>query len=141
MPALETAGLYERMTAHIDEYFSHFNFENGEHVFFSPPYSSLFWCDTQRAGYFDIYLRAREYFVRSALRHGAAVFDFQSAEITADLDNYRDIKHYRPEITDLMVGWFATGEYIVTEENFPEYQQKLTENTERFRKENAGLFE
>ena len=31
VPALETAGLYERMTAHIYEYFSHFNFENGEH--------------------------------------------------------------------------------------------------------------
>ena len=140
VPALETAGLYERMTAHIDLYFSRFHFENGEHVFFFPPYSSLFWCDTQRAGYFEIYLRAKEYFVRSALRRGAAVFDFQSAEITADLDNYRDIKHYRPEITDLMVRWFAKGEYIVTEENFPEYQQKLIENTERFRKENAGLF-
>ena len=37
VPALEAAGLYERMTAHIDLYFSRFHFENGEHVFFFPP--------------------------------------------------------------------------------------------------------
>ena len=140
VPDLETAGLYEKLTTQIDDYLSRFDFKRGEHVVFFPPYSSLFWCDTQRAGYFEIYLRAREYFANAAAGLGAEVFDFQSAEITADLDNYRDIKHYRPEITDLMVRWFAKGEYIVTEENFPEYQQKLIENTERFRKENAGLF-
>lgn len=141
VPELETSGLYERLTAHIDEYLNRFEFDRGEHIFFFPPYSSLFWCDTQRAGYFEIYLRAKEYFVVSAVRRGAKVFDFQSAEITADLDNYRDIKHYRPEITDLIIDWFAKGEYVVTGENFSEHRRKLIENTEKFRKEHDELFD
>ncbi len=140
VPDLETAGLYEKLTTQIDDYLSRFDFKRGEHVFFFPPYSSLFWCDTQRAGYFEIYLRAREYFVNAAAGRGAEVFDFQSAEITTDLDNYRDIKHYRPEVNDLMVDWFAKGEYAATEESFPEFQRKLIENTGNFRKEHADLF-
>lgn len=140
VPVLETAGLHERLTAQFDGYLDRFDFKRGEHIFFLPPYSSLFWCDTQRAGYFDIYLRAREYFVSAAARRGAAVFDFQSAEFTTDLDNYRDIKHYRPEINDLMVDAFAKGEFKVTEESFPESQRRLIENTENFRKEHTDLF-
>lgn len=61
---VDTDDLYNRMTEHIDKYLSEFSFENGEHIFFFPPYSALFWYDAQEDGYFDSYLQVKQYFVK-----------------------------------------------------------------------------
>lgn len=132
--------LYERMTTGIDDYLSGFDYGKGEHVFFFPPYSSLFWCNAQDRGYFDIYLRVKQHFIEKAMEHGAIVYDFQSAEFTMDLDNYRDTTHYAPEINDWMVECFADYKYVISEQNKGTFQDKLVENTEKFRETYAELF-
>lgn len=138
---VNTKKLYKRMTTHIDEYLMSFNFEKGAHTFFFPPYSSLYWCDAQNSGYFDAYLRAKQYFVERAAEFGANVFDFQCADFTTDLDNYKDTMHYRPEINDWMVECFANKDYLATVENYGAFREKLIENTNSFRNEYAGLLE
>lgn len=137
---VDTENLYERMTAHIDDYLLKYDFEKGAHTFFFPPYSSLYWCDAQNSGYFNAYLCAKQYFVERATEYGANVYDFQCADFTTDLDNYKDTTHYRPEINDWMVECFANRDYLATTENYGTFQEKLIENTNSFRNEYADLF-
>lgn len=130
---IDTDDLYNRMTAHIDQYFSGFDFQNGEHIFFFPPYSALFWYDAQEKGYFDSYLQAKQYFVKKSTMYDVTVYDFQHANFIIDLDNYKDTTHYTPRINDWMVESFAEDEYVVTEENSDEFQERLRENVDAFR--------
>ncbi len=136
---VDTENLIERMIAHIDEFFSNLQFDVCKHIFFFPPYSSLFWFNAQKCGYFDAYLQAKEYFIQKAIQHGATVYDFQSEEFTSDLDIYSDTTHYAPEIYDWMVTCFANGHDLVTLDNYEYYLEKLTENTNCFREEYAYL--
>lgn len=139
--AVDTDNLYQRMCVHIDDYLARFDFEKGAHVFFFPPYSSLYWCDSQDYGYFDVYMRAKAYFVARAAALGAMVYDFQCTELAMDLDNYKDTTHYSPEINDWMVRCFAKGDYLATPENCDSFREKLMENTQRFREAYAELFD
>ncbi len=137
---IETEKLYERMTANIDEFFIKMDFEKGRYTFFFPPYSSLYWCNAQDEGYYEAYIQAKQYFIERANGFGADVYDFQCADFTVDLDNYKDTTHFTHEINDWMVKCFASGEYLLTEENRIEFQEKLIENTNRFRNENEEFF-
>ncbi len=137
---VETDYSYERMTANIDDYFMKLDFEKGSYTFFFPPYSSLYWCNAQDGKYFDAYLQAKQYFFERANEFGTDVYDFQCADFTVDLDNYKDTTHFTHEINDWMVKCFAGGEYLLTEENRSIFQEKLIENTNTFRSENEELF-
>lgn len=128
-----TENLYSRMTNRIDNYLATLDFEKGEHVFFFPPYSSLYWCNAQNKGYFDEYLQAKEYFVQQVSKHGVMIYDFQCTEATMNLDNYKDTTHYTPEINDWMVECFSNGEYILTNENYDVFEDLLITNTNEFR--------
>lgn len=134
-------GLYERMESNVDEFLASLDFEKGEHIFFFPPYSTLYWCDAQKRGYFDVFLNIKEYFVNRANECGAIVYDFQSADLTVDLDNYKDTTHYSPEINDWMLKCFANKENIVTVENISVFKEGLIENVEQFVEEHAFLFD
>ena len=129
---LDHEGIDRGMTEHIDAFLAQFDFARGEHVFFFPPYSGLFWYNAQFTQYYDHYLRAKLYFIRQAEALGAQVYDFQSAEFTSDLSVYRDELHYGPEINDWMVRCFASGDYRATPENASELQAPIERNTERF---------
>ena len=137
---VNTENLYEESTANLDEYLSTFNFEAGKHIFFFPPYSSLYWCTAQDGDYFDTYLQIKRYFFEKATAYGAEVYDFQCADLTGDLDNYKDITRYLPKINDWMVKCFAHGDYLVTTKNFDAFQNKLAENTNSFRSDHSDLF-
>ncbi|MBQ2901190.1 MAG: hypothetical protein IJE49_05025 [Agathobacter sp.] len=138
---VNTDDLYSRMVKNIDNFIANFDFEKGEHVFFFPPYSSLYWCNAQEQGYFDMYMQAKEYFVNNVSEYDVKVYDFQYAELTTNLDNYRDTSHYSSEVNDWMVKCFASQEYIVTKENLDMNKEILTTNTNAFRKKYAKLFE
>ena len=129
-------GLYERMKKNIDGFFEELDFKNGKLNFFFPPYSSLFWCNAQNCGYYEDFLKAKKYFVQKA-----NIYDFQSADFTMNLNNYKDTSHYSPRINDLMVESFAKGDYIITNGDCENSNKKLTENTTIFRKRYTYLFE
>ena len=106
-----------------------------------PPYSSLFWCDARIDGYFNAYAQAKRYFAEEAAKRGAVVYDFQGADCTLDLDNYRDTTHYLPNVSDWMIGCFADSRYLVSRDNISVFLEQLTANTDRFRTENPDLFD
>ena len=136
----DSTGLLERTVANIDKFFASCDFSQGEHIFFFPPYSSLCWCEYENRGQLEIHLQAKDHFIEKAREHGVVVYDFQSAEFTTDLSNYKDTTHYMPHINDWMVQCFANGEYVVTEENAAQFRQILLDNTQSFRSAYAWLF-
>ena len=138
---VEKEGLYGRMTENIDAFLGRMDLTKGKHVFFFPPYSSLYWCDAQDRGVFADYLRAKRYFIEQAEKLGAEVYDFQSEDFTADPDNYKDTTHFLPQYNDWMVDRFADGGCRVTAETAGAFEARLIELTERCREENASLFE
>ncbi|MBO5891828.1 MAG: hypothetical protein J6Q30_03845 [Oscillospiraceae bacterium] len=137
---VDSTNLLPRITSNIDKFFNECDFEKGEHIFFFPPYSSLCWAEYQNRGQFEIYLQAKQYFIEKAMQHNLSVYDFQGAEFTMDLSNYKDTTHYMSHINDWMVKCFANKEYLVTRENAMELEQILIENTQKFRNEHPELF-
>lgn len=136
---IETDDLYSTMAGRIDHLMERLDFGKGKHVFFFPPYSSLYWSDMQLDGHYEDLIRAKRYFIEKAFEHGATVFDFQPAELTGDLNNYKDTTHYTPEINDWMVRCFANGEHLVTRENLEADLEQLKKNTDRFREAHMEL--
>ncbi len=130
---IKTDDLYDTMAGRIDHLMERLDFDKGNHIFFFPPYSSLYWSDMQLDGHFEDLIRAKRYFIERAFEKGASVFDFQAADLTGDLNNYKDTTHYTPEINDWMVRCFANSRYLVTEGSLEEYLELLKENTDRFR--------
>ncbi len=115
--------LYERMINSIDDFFSQLDFDSTERYhFFFPPYSSLYWYNARKEGYMDIFFDAKEYFIEKAIEYGASVYDFQSADFTTDLNNYRDITHYKPEFNDWMTDCFSDGSNRVTDKTYYQYR-------------------
>lgn len=130
--AVELNGLYSRMTQWTDMLFENLPGDQTRYHVFFPPYSVLFWYDAQQEGYLEIYLEAKEYFLEQAQKHGVEVYDFQSAEVVFDLDNYKDITHFRGEINDWMVACFATGDYLADADSIKQNNAKLTAGVEAF---------
>lgn len=138
---VDADNLYERMKEKIDIYVSGLDFTKGEYTFFFPPYSALYWHDTQVGGTFDAYMQAKKYFVQKLTDCGAVVYDFQSSDVIVDLNNYKDITHYSPAINDWMVECFANGENIITVENCDLYQAELERKLNEFREKYYYLFQ
>lgn len=136
----DSTDLLKKLTANIDIFFSECDFEKGEHIFFFPPYSSLFWAEQQNREQFDILLQAKQYFIEKAIQHNVSVYDFQCADFTMDLDNYKDTTHYMSHINDWMVECFANKEFLITRENALVFEQTLRENTQTFRNNYSELF-
>lgn len=137
---IETDNLYNKMVKQIDSFIGTVDFKCGEFNFIFPPYSALYWCDTQDREYFDTFMEAKSYFIKKLLENGCTVYDFQSDDLITDLDNYKDSTHYSPKINEWMTDCFISGKYIVTEENQELFQNKLAEQTKSFRKAHAELF-
>lgn len=132
--------LYERMIAQIDSFISRIDFNAGKFTFIFPPYSTLYWCDTQDLGYFDTFLAAKHYFVQELLDRSCTVYDFQSASLANDLNYYKDSTHYCAAVNDWMAECFVSGDYLVTQENYAQLQEQLIENTKAFRDTHGDLF-
>lgn len=138
---VDTTNLYTQMIECIDDFFEKFNFTEGKHVFFFPPYSDLYWCDAQDCGYFEIYLDAKEYFIEKANIAGVDVFDFQGDELTMNLDNYKDTTHYSPQINDYIIKCFANGQNMTSVDKISEMRNLIVHNTNQFREQHIELFE
>lgn len=97
------------------------------YVFF-PPYSILYWYDQSQT--MDALMEMREKIVKQLLMYeNVYIFDFQSEKnIITNLWNYKDTKHYSPEINDFMTTCFKEKKYIITEE------AQIIENNNKLRK-------
>lgn len=137
---IDTNGLYDRMVERFGELMSIIEGDDAEYTFFFAPYSALYWYDSKQCGYYDDFMKAKEYMVGELLADGHEVVDFQSMEYIADLDNYRDISHYSGEITEFMTEDFADGSNrINTVEEIRSSIAKQSSIIEDFAEENKAI--
>lgn len=110
-----------------------------------PPYSVYFWSMLLHTGKLDGYLARREEFARAVeLRCPfVKIHDFQGDEsIICNLDNYKDINHFSPEINRLILGCIKSGSHVsgvgrivennrrlrrLAEEYLPQYEALIRE--------------
>lgn len=129
---VDNSGLYEKMLRRVDRMLDRMEYD-GELICFFPPYSSLYWIDAQEKGHLDVYLAVKAYFIDALRSKGITVYDFQGAELTVDLNNYRDTTHYGDWVNDWMVRCFASGEYRITEQDPFNSAQQIRDNAELLR--------
>ena len=136
---VDTNDLYNQMTQRIDTYFDSLQPDKGEHILFFPPYSMLYWASRSEE-FLSIMLDAKKYYIEKAFESGIKVFDFQTAEFTADLNYYKDLTHYSGEINDWMTEQFALDEYVLTKDNYMIYLDELQKKASDFKENRAELF-
>lgn len=137
---VDNTDLLNKMKSHIDIFLEKLQLKNKEVNFFFPPYSALYWLNAQNEGYLESYLGAKRYFVEKATENGYNVYDFQGADLTLNLENYKDTTHYNQDINDWMVNCFAKMEYKVNTNSVGQYEGKLRSNVMKIRVELMDYF-
>ena len=112
--ALDPTDLYARMVERIDECLAHFTFDETDFVFYFAPYSALCWSDMQSAGTLDAVIDAKLYLEEKLLGFDhVTVVDFQAMDVICDLNQYRDVSHFGPAVTEQMMFGFRDGTYVI----------------------------
>lgn len=100
------------------------------YIFF-PPYSICWWDSHNQAG--EDTLRRRIILEQKAIEallsyENVKLFSFfNNFELITDLDNYRDDCHYDTEINAQILIWMKNNEYRLTQENYMQYIDKITD--------------
>ena len=85
-----------------------------EFVFYFTPSSALNFADAEACGTLDLFLELRQTIVEKLLPFpNVRIHDFQIAEETKNIDNYKDMTHYVPGINDKMVVWMRQDKYRI----------------------------
>ena len=94
--------------------------------FIMPPYSLLWWDCAYTTGTLEKNFYLLEETLPALLAYdNVELYYFQSdKEIVCDLDNYMDMLHYSPEISQYMLEQLSSDKYRVTREN---YKEKIAE--------------
>lgn len=126
--AQRAEGMAERMKQNFDRWLSSEPFDaDTEYVYFSAPYSILYWTHTKREGSFDALMEFRTYFFERLNEYdNVKVYDFQALPAVFDLSLYKDVSHYSHTVNDEMVRLLAAEECLAT-------QEAVSENTRLIR--------
>ena len=138
--SINTENLLANMIQNMDKFFKNLSVDYSTCSFFFPPYSCLYWCNAQILGYYDEYIEAKKYFIQQAQAYGCDVYDFQAEDITMNLDNYKDMTHYAPDINDWMCHCFKEKNDLVSIDKYGIYRDKMDENINRFKEQYKDLF-
>ena len=130
---VDLTNLSERMRENVDYFFDKLKAKESKVILFFPPYSALYWLNSEKEGYLESYLRTKEYFISKALSLGYNVYDFQATELTLDLNNYTDTTHYKQDLNDWMVVCFARQENKLDKNSLRKYEYKLRQNIKKFK--------
>lgn len=107
----EQSEMRAAMQESMDAYIEAIDFSAGNYTFIFPPYSYLYWEDARAANTYEVLTEAKQYLTEKLKSNGAAVYDFQNADVTYDLDYYMDTTHYSKKLNDFMTECMASGKY------------------------------
>lgn len=132
-------GMHNRMITNIDKKLASIIEDDNSYIFFFPPYSALYWYHCYKEGYLDEWLLMKKYIISSLLKYpNVQIYDFQYADFITDLNNYRDITHYKKEINDWIVTCFASNEYSVKADTYSDNIDKIKDIVISFQEENKS---
>ena len=97
--------------------------------FYTPPYSIVWWYTQQCYGNVLRYFEAEKLQAEMLLEYdNVKLYSFADMfDLTQDLDNYKDDKHYNAEISDKIIDWIYDGTGLITKENYGERISKMEE--------------
>lgn len=100
-----------------------------EFIFYSSPYSMLYWDFAVRNGNAEAEVCAMERVMNRLLDYqNARVFYFQDdKDIVTDLNNYRDYSHFKQDINKYMADCFISGKNEVTKDTYFDRLLKMYE--------------
>lgn len=90
--------------------------------FFSP-YSAVWWQTVNESGLIYKYVEAEETAIEEILRHrNIRLYSYNTvADITVDLNNYKDMVHYGEWVNTLILKWMSEDIGRLDEENYRDY--------------------
>ena len=98
---------------------------------FFPPYSICWWDSLSQNGEMTLLRRIQmeKYVIEKLIPYeNVRLFSFFTAyEEICNLDNYVDDVHYAENLSTRILKWMKTGEYELTEDNYEEYINNITE--------------
>ena len=99
-----------------------------EFFFYFTPSSALNFADAKSCDTLDLFLELRQTIVEKLLVFpNVRIYDFQIAEETKSIDNYKDMTHYVPGINDKMVVWMRQDKYrIYSPADMTDHNRTLT---------------
>lgn len=117
--ALPREGRVAQMQANIQQYLLPYveAYPETEFIFYFPPYSALQWFSEYQRGLLERQLFYREYYAQALLPYpNVKLFDFQAYRPwVEDLDNFKDMAHYGPDINQALTPAMAEGLCLVTD--------------------------
>ena len=100
-----------------------------------PPYSELVWLDFLQRDQLDVTLEFKRYVVDSTRTSGNVhVIDSEAHdEITEDLDLYKDLYHFAPQVNRWLIRLACSGQDRVDSGNVDRYERHLRERVRTWR--------
>lgn len=91
--------------------------------YFFTPYSIQWWQSLVEEGSLDKQIEAEKIIIQEILKHeNIKLFSFNClTNITTDLNNYKDISHYREWINSLILRYISEDKCRITDENYQSY--------------------
>ena len=105
-----------------------------EFYYFFPPYSAVWWGHKWQSGLLEKEIAAEKYIIELMLPHeNIHLFSWNDRlEVTADLNNYKDMTHYGIWVNSWMLEQMKKGEGQITQENYVEYLKREEEYYKSF---------
>lgn len=93
-----------------------------EFVFFYPPYSEAYWYDINRQNVLNDKITMLDLSMEELFKYdNVVVYMFMDDyDVISNLDNYRDICHFKPTINKQLLDYMHTENYKITKDNYLE---------------------
>lgn len=112
-----------------------------EFIFFTPPYSVLWWIRSDHYGMLTSYEDTLKLCMEHLLRYENVKMytaDFNNAEVITDLEQYMDVIHAGTMVTERMAEELGSPEQEITLDNYEQQVETLSDMIARFEK--SGQF-
>ena len=98
-------------------------YPNVDFYYFFTPYSAVWWKELVDSGRIYAQIEAEEYIIELILEHeNIHFYSFNNCpEITGDLNNYKDPRHYAAWVNSLILSWMHDGRCLMTKDNYKDY--------------------
>lgn len=138
--AQELNGMEDRMASRFDSMLQVFDmskYKETKFIFVLPPYSALYWQYAQRQGYCTQLMSFVRYLNRVKANYpNMEVLYFYDINEIMNLNNYSDITHFNPKLSDLILENIHNREYILKNSNVESKIQRLDSLVNVFKEEN-----
>lgn len=98
-------------------------------IYFIPPYSILHWANLRQNGQMGREVEAWKIATRHLLEaDNIQLFSFYTDyDLITNLDLYKDLQHYAPEVNSLILQYIHDRQYLLTSENYESHWQEVLE--------------